>query len=42
MQYAQFALEKGRIGMNDILLWAGAAILIIGLPIILARKASVK
>lgn len=24
--------------MNDLLLWAGAAILIIGLPVILARK----
>jgi len=28
--------------MNDILLWAGAAILIIGLPVILARRTSAK
>jgi len=28
--------------MNDILLWAGAAILIIGLPVILARRSSAK
>jgi hypothetical protein len=33
-----FGASSRRNEMNDLLLWAGAAILIIGLPIILARK----
>jgi len=29
---------KGSFKMNELILWAGAAILIIGIPVLLARK----